>query len=139
MPRKRVEWADFGRIGEMPCIRSSLLTGIASGVGVGVIRGLSIRKSRVVLICVSCQVSTERLSTGPFVASNWAIGTFMVISTGSWYVRLHVYKTIAEVCLVRTLCQRAKREEIRRLQHVIEGTPARYIKKENKDDSKSTP
>ena len=25
-------------------------------------------------------------STGPFVASNWAVGTFMVISLGTWYV-----------------------------------------------------
>jgi len=97
---KRIEWSDFARIGEMACIRSSLLTGIASGVGIGVIRGLSAR---------------------PFVASNWAVGTFMVISTGSW-----------------TICQKAKRDEIRRLQHVVEGIPNRYTQKENKDGSKST-
>lgn len=24
--------------------------------------------------------------TGPFVASNWAVGTFMLISLGTWYV-----------------------------------------------------
>ena len=32
-------------IGEIPCARNSLLSGIASGVGVGVIRGLSVRTS----------------------------------------------------------------------------------------------
>ena len=32
-------------MGEMPCVRSSLLAGIASGVGVGVIRGVSARES----------------------------------------------------------------------------------------------
>jgi hypothetical protein len=30
------------RIGEIPCARNSLLSGIASGVGIGVVRGLSV-------------------------------------------------------------------------------------------------
>ena len=42
---QRLSFSDFSRINEMPCVRSSLLTGIASGVGVGVIRGVSARRS----------------------------------------------------------------------------------------------
>lgn len=34
-------WEDLQRINEIPCARNSLLSGIASGAGVGVIRGLS--------------------------------------------------------------------------------------------------
>ncbi|KAF9643281.1 hypothetical protein BDM02DRAFT_3104620 [Thelephora ganbajun] len=88
---KRLSFSDFSRIGEMPCVRSSLLTGIASGVGVGVIRGVSAR---------------------PFVASNWAVYTFLVISTGSWI-----------------LCQKAKRDEFARIHRVMDSLPARTLKK----------
>ena len=42
---QRLSFSDFSRIGEMPCVRNSFLTGIASGVGVGVIRGVSARES----------------------------------------------------------------------------------------------
>ena len=42
---QRLSFSDFSRIGEIPCVRSSLLAGIASGVGVGVIRGVSTRES----------------------------------------------------------------------------------------------
>ncbi|KZT09235.1 uncharacterized protein LAESUDRAFT_735510 [Laetiporus sulphureus 93-53] len=80
------------RVGEIPCARSSLLSGIASGVGVGVIRGLS---------------------AGPFVASNWAVGTFVVISLGTW-----------------TVCQKSLHEERRRIQQVVEQIPKRYAKEE---------
>ncbi|KAJ8691477.1 hypothetical protein PTI98_011045 [Pleurotus ostreatus] len=52
-------------IGQIPCARNSLLSGIASGVGIGVIRGLS---------------------AGPLVAGHWAMATFTVISLGSWHV-----------------------------------------------------
>ncbi|KAF9779655.1 hypothetical protein BJ322DRAFT_372947 [Thelephora terrestris] len=72
----------------MPCVRSSLLTGIASGVGVGVIR--------------------------PFVASNWAMATFLVISTGSWM-----------------LCQKTKRDEFTRIHYAMNSTPPRTLKKDN--------
>ncbi|KAF7314510.1 hypothetical protein MKEN_00924000 [Mycena kentingensis (nom. inval.)] len=50
-------------IAEVPCARSSLLSGIASGVGIGFVRGMS---------------------ASAFVAGNWAFGTFAVISTASW-------------------------------------------------------
>ncbi|KAI0056270.1 hypothetical protein BV25DRAFT_1814263 [Artomyces pyxidatus] len=53
------------RLGEMPCARNSLLSGIASGVGVGVVRGMSVR---------------------PLVACNWAVSTFMLVSLGTWTI-----------------------------------------------------
>jgi len=90
---KRLSFSDFSRISEMPCVRSSLLTGIASGVGVGIIRGVSAR---------------------PFVASNWAMSTFLVISTGSWM-----------------LCQKAKRDEFTRIHRVMDSIPARTLKKDD--------
>jgi len=89
---KRLSFSDFSHISEMPCVRSSLLTGIASGVGVGMIRGVSAR---------------------PFVASNWAMATFLVISTGSWMV-----------------CQKAKRDEFTRVHRVMGSMPARTLKKD---------
>ncbi|KAJ7451601.1 hypothetical protein FB451DRAFT_1051369 [Mycena latifolia] len=52
-------------IGEVPCGRSSFLSGIAGGVGIGFIRGLA---------------------TTPFVAANWAFGTWLTISISSWYI-----------------------------------------------------
>ncbi|KAI0770138.1 hypothetical protein C8Q74DRAFT_1273600 [Fomes fomentarius] len=81
---------DVNRISEIPCARNSLLSGIASGVGIGVIRGMS---------------------TSVFVASNWAVGTFMLISLGTW-----------------TICQRNRTEERRRVQQVVEAIPKRFVK-----------
>ncbi|TBU27179.1 hypothetical protein BD311DRAFT_760955 [Dichomitus squalens] len=51
--------------------------------------------------------------TGVFVASNWAVGTFMLISLGTW-----------------TICQRNREEERRRLQQVVEAIPKRFVKTE---------
>ncbi|KAI0283936.1 hypothetical protein BGY98DRAFT_911224 [Russula aff. rugulosa BPL654] len=88
-------WADvreaFKHIGEVPCARNSLLSGIASGVGVGVIRGLSVH---------------------PLSASHWAVGTFMLVSLGTW-----------------TICQRKILEERQRVQTVVEQLPKRVLTK----------
>ncbi|KAN0087594.1 Protein of unknown function (DUF3767) domain containing protein [Tylopilus felleus] len=84
---------DLQRLGEMPCARNSLLSGIASGAGVGFIRAMS---------------------TSPFVASNWAVGTFMVISLGTW-----------------TVCQQNLQAERRRLARVVEEMPKRFIKQKD--------
>ncbi|KAI0251969.1 hypothetical protein BJV78DRAFT_1125294 [Lactifluus subvellereus] len=98
-------WGDvreaFKRIGEVPCARNSLLSGIASGVGVGVIRGLSVH---------------------PFAASNWAVGTFVLVSLGTWYV---------------TICQRNIHEERQRVQTVVEQLPKRMLAKPK--DSETPP
>ncbi|KAJ7069617.1 hypothetical protein C8F01DRAFT_1113381, partial [Mycena amicta] len=51
-------------IGEVPCAgHNSLLSGIASSVGIGFIRGMSVHA---------------------IVAGNWAIGTFALVSSVSW-------------------------------------------------------
>lgn len=89
---------DMQRVGEIPCARNSLLSGIASGVGVGVIRGLSVH---------------------PLSASHWAVGTFMLVSLGTW-----------------TICQQRILEERQRVQTVVEQLPKRVLTKS--DDSKST-
>ncbi|KAL6308348.1 hypothetical protein BKA93DRAFT_695459, partial [Sparassis latifolia] len=96
-------WSDVKeavkKIGEIPCARSSLLSGIASGTGIGVIRGMS---------------------AGPFVACNWAVGTFALISLGTW-----------------TICRRSLEEERRRIQQVVEQLPKRFAKAQ--EDSTSSP
>ncbi|KAI0736313.1 hypothetical protein C8Q72DRAFT_803894 [Fomitopsis betulina] len=90
---KRISFSDdLQKIGEIPCARSSLLSGIASGAGVGVIRGLS---------------------TSAFVASNWAVGTFMAVTLGSW-----------------AICRRSRAEERRRIQQVVEQLPKRFAKQQ---------
>ena len=74
------------------------MTGIASGVGIGVIRGVSARESVHQLALVSCNRPCD---AGPFVASNWAMSTFLVISTGSWYGRPHAYSLPGDLILVQ--------------------------------------
>ncbi|EED79427.1 predicted protein [Postia placenta Mad-698-R] len=96
-------WSDvkeaIKKIGEIPCARNSLLSGIASGAGVGVIRGMS---------------------AGPFWASQWAVGTFVLISMGTW-----------------TICRKSMEEERRRIQQVVEQIPKRHTKKH--DDQSPLP
>ncbi|KAH9841751.1 uncharacterized protein C8Q71DRAFT_738634 [Rhodofomes roseus] len=95
---KRISFFDdLQKVGEIPCARSSLLSGIASGAGVGVIRGLS---------------------ASAFVASNWAVGTFVAVTLGSW-----------------TICRRSRDEEKRRVQQVVEQLPRRFAKQQ--DDAPS--
>jgi len=97
---KRVSpYDDMQRIGEIPCARNSLLSGIASGVGIGVIRGLSVR---------------------PLAASHWTVGTFMLVSLGTW-----------------TICQRNIVEEKLRVQTVVELLPKRVITKPKDSESLS--
>ncbi|KAF9468628.1 hypothetical protein BDZ94DRAFT_1128515, partial [Collybia nuda] len=50
---------------DIPCARNSLLGGIASGAGIGVVRGMS---------------------TTPLAAGNWAMATFTIISLGSFHL-----------------------------------------------------
>ncbi|KAI0696282.1 hypothetical protein BC835DRAFT_1343210 [Cytidiella melzeri] len=61
----RLSLDDFHHIGEMPCVRNSLMSGIASGAGIGIIRSMTLRTNRI----------------GAF---HWAFGTFTVISVGTW-------------------------------------------------------
>ncbi|KAG2342182.1 hypothetical protein BDR05DRAFT_990559 [Suillus weaverae] len=87
-------WQDAREAFKMPCARNSLMSGIASGVGVGVIR---------------------IMSAGFLVGSHWAVGTFMVVSLGTW-----------------TVCQRNIEAERRKLQKVVEEMPKRFIKQKDK-------
>ncbi|ETW81627.1 hypothetical protein HETIRDRAFT_317487, partial [Heterobasidion irregulare TC 32-1] len=87
-------------IGEIPCARTSLLNGIASGVGIGFIRGFNVR---------------------PFAACNWAVGTFMLVSLGTW-----------------TICQNNIQQERRKIQQVVEELPKRMIKKQDADSKGSS-
>ncbi|KAL1676621.1 hypothetical protein EV122DRAFT_215978 [Schizophyllum commune] len=50
---------------KIPCARNSLLSGLASAVGFGTLRGIS---------------------GGPLVAANWAFGSFMMVSMGTWWM-----------------------------------------------------
>ena len=91
------------RVGEIPCARNSLLSGIASGVGVGVIRGLSVRTSlpwstshtttytRRFPLYFTPFTNSKRgnptwVGLDPLSASHWAVGTFMLVSLGTWSV-----------------------------------------------------
>ncbi|KAF5319949.1 hypothetical protein D9611_011075 [Ephemerocybe angulata] len=78
-------------ITEVPCGRNSLLYGIAGGLGIGVIRGLS---------------------ANPMVAGNWAVGSFALISLGSWHI-----------------CQRAMADERKKVEQIIQGMPQRKAAK----------
>ncbi|KAJ7288040.1 hypothetical protein C8J57DRAFT_1047742, partial [Mycena rebaudengoi] len=71
-------------IGEVPCARNSLLSGIASGVGIGFIRGIS---------------------AGPMIAGNWGVGTFALVSTVSWYALMCVQKIESQQQLTRMAIQ----------------------------------
>ncbi|KAF5315084.1 hypothetical protein D9619_007353 [Psilocybe cf. subviscida] len=50
---------------DVPCARNAFLSGIAGGAGMGFIRGIS---------------------SNPLIAANWAIGTFIVLSSASWHM-----------------------------------------------------
>jgi cytochrome c oxidase assembly protein subunit 20 len=89
-------WQPLETVQKVPCARQSLLTGIASGAGIGAIRWLS---------------------AGAFVASNWAVGTFVVVSIGTWHI-----------------CQKNLETEHRKIQKVlVEHIPKRFAKKQQED------
>ncbi|KAK7690293.1 hypothetical protein QCA50_006950 [Cerrena zonata] len=98
---KRVSFDDFNKIGEIPCARNSLLSGIASGVGIGAVRAMS---------------------TSAFAASNWALGTFVVISLGTWQI-----------------CQKSLLQERTRVQQVVEQMPKRFVKSTGESPSTDSP
>jgi cytochrome c oxidase assembly protein subunit 20 len=75
-------WEPLKSVEKIPCARNSLLSGIASGAGIGVIRGISAGQFSLRSLPISL---TGFKWLGAFVASNWAVGTFVVVSIGSWY------------------------------------------------------
>ncbi|KAG8754985.1 hypothetical protein FRC12_011033 [Ceratobasidium sp. 428] len=84
----------------MPCARESLLYGIGTGAGVGGIRYLSSRR-----ILLSC---------------HWAVGTFVLVSSFSWYT-----------------CRSAMVKEQRVMKTIAEKFPQRNVKKLKRKDSES--
>ncbi|KAK6905505.1 hypothetical protein I203_106334 [Kwoniella mangroviensis CBS 8507] len=83
---------DFENIGKIPCARNSLLYGIAGGAGLGAVRFLGSRK--------------------PWVAANWAVGSFILISGFQW-----------------EMCNRARRKELAQMRAITERYPHRHISK----------
>ncbi|WWC86050.1 uncharacterized protein L201_000921 [Kwoniella dendrophila CBS 6074] len=83
---------DFENIGKIPCARNSLLYGIAGGTGLGAVRFLGSRK--------------------PWVAANWAVGSFILISAFQW-----------------EMCNRARRKELAQMRAITERYPHRHISK----------
>ncbi|CAG8551670.1 14814_t:CDS:2 [Funneliformis mosseae] len=61
---KNLSWQDFENIGKIPCARKSFLYGIGGGATIGSLRFL--KKGNVLS------------------ASNWAVGSFCIISIGTW-------------------------------------------------------
>ncbi|KAF5382478.1 hypothetical protein D9615_003022 [Tricholomella constricta] len=58
---------------------------------------------------------------GAFVAGNWAMATFVVISLGSFH-----------------LCQKQMSDERRKVTRIIEGMPRRAVKQESSEEPTST-
>ncbi|KAJ1303375.1 hypothetical protein OPQ81_011569 [Rhizoctonia solani] len=93
---------DFKRIPSMPCARESLLYGIGTGAGIGGIRFISSRS-----ILTSC---------------HWAVGTFVLVSSFSWYT-----------------CRSSLAKEQRVMRTIAERYPERNAKRLRRKDSPNMP
>ena len=62
-----------------------MLAGIASGLGVGVIRGLNVGMSY--FFSQGLEENNSEVLVGVFAASNWAMATFSVVTLGMWYMQ----------------------------------------------------
>ncbi|KAF8879091.1 hypothetical protein CPB84DRAFT_318580 [Gymnopilus junonius] len=106
-------------VSDLPCARNALLAGIASGAGMGVIRGMT---------------------AGPMMAGHWAMGTFALISLGSWCVdKVSDSPIPADTCisLSRHICQKQYADERKRLTQVIERMPRRTLKESDTQPTKT--
>ncbi|KAG8862415.1 hypothetical protein FRB96_001485 [Tulasnella sp. 330] len=81
---------DFKRLPEIPCARNALMYGIASGSGIGCVRFMS---------------------AGPKRAANWAVGTFVFVSSVAW-----------------TICRRDRAKENQTMQAIIQQYPERHAR-----------
>ncbi|KAG5636497.1 hypothetical protein H0H81_007831 [Sphagnurus paluster] len=97
-------------ISDVPCARNSLLGGIASGAGIGVVRGMS---------------------ASALVAGNWAMATFVLISLGSLYVATLLFRASTSLTSILIpsshLCQKQMADERRKVTQVIESMPQRRL------------
>jgi len=130
------------RIGEIPCARSSLLSAIASGTGIGVIRGLSVGVYTFCIVdSVSCVNSTaHRVQLGGwdvhggctrFMVSIWPPGFLSVLGA-------NVEFDSSRFVWDRTICQKNIRDERRRMQQVVEELPKRMVSKNKEATSSPT-
>ncbi|KAG6891519.1 hypothetical protein C0992_005053 [Termitomyces sp. T32_za158] len=104
-------------IGDVPCARNSLLGGIASGLGIGIVRAMSACASYL----VGRKVFQTEISSAAFVAGNWACATFVVISLGSFQI-----------------CQNKLAKERESVTRIIESMPRRVVKQGDDQDSSTT-
>ncbi|KAG9035612.1 hypothetical protein FRB95_011018 [Tulasnella sp. JGI-2019a] len=81
---------DFERLPQIPCARNALMYGIASGAGIGCVRFMS---------------------AGPKRAANWAVGTFVFVSSVAW-----------------TICRRERAKENQTMQAIIQTYPERHAR-----------
>jgi hypothetical protein len=65
--------------------------GIASGAGIGFMRGLSTGE----VVCnISVVLRWTSLCLGVLLAGHWAMVTFAVVSLGSWYAHATCYRIL---------------------------------------------
>ncbi|PVF93115.1 hypothetical protein CPB86DRAFT_743170 [Serendipita vermifera] len=101
---KTVKTDDFKNIERIPCARQSLVYGIAGGTAIG---------------------CTRYLTSNPFVASNWAVASFVLISTASWY-RCRSF-------------QESQRAQIQILRDQFAERAKKHALKQNSDSSSPSP
>ena len=66
------------------------MSGIASGVGVGAIRVMS---AGAFIYLLYPRYHRHTFRSGFLIGSHWAVGTFMLVSLGTWYVlRAQLYR-----------------------------------------------
>lgn len=76
---------------DIPCARGALMGGIASGAGIGFMRGLSTGE---VVYNISAVLRRTSLFLGVLLAGHWAMATFAVVSLGSWYARATCHRIL---------------------------------------------
>ena len=109
------------------------MSGIASGVGIGVIRGMSTGSF------YASQHHDKSLTPhilGRMIAGHWAIATFSIVSLGTWYVIFSRYYTILNTGC-RHLCQKQIADERKKVAKIIESMPQRSVKQATEETKSS--
>ncbi|CAG8523767.1 8592_t:CDS:2 [Acaulospora morrowiae] len=131
---KNLNYDDFKNIAKMPCARQSFLYGIGGGTTVGFLRFIQKGKFRKIID----NTGDERVEQNKrnfydynvgnvFSATNWAVGSFCLISVGIW-----------EYCHFRRVNQRQKIKAITQKLNELSRKKALEKASENiNNDSKS--
>jgi hypothetical protein len=81
-PLQTINKDDFKNIERVPCARQSLVYGIAGGTAIGCTRYLTSSKLPHYFLS---EIDPNLIGIlDPFVASNWAVASFVLISAASW-------------------------------------------------------